>query len=205
MKIIRKYMEISKTLKTTHVKNKLLQEEIDFLIEMKKYLGLPIYVYGSLFRIDYFPNKSDIDVIIFSNNIESTVAQLITFLGISKSKIKIFKKKVVDKTTHKTKIVWGFKTNYKLELLNYTKSYFFHPKTFKRFEISIYNKKHKKNIIPNIDVHFNIPLIPSLCIYFLKILYYYFFFNEQLYKAIKRGILDTTQPFVDIITIVGTL
>ena len=204
MKIIRKYMEINKTLKMNHVKNKLLQEEIDFLTEMKDYLGIPIYVYGSLFRLDYFPSKSDIDVVIFSNNIESTVSQLITFLGISNSKIKIFKKKVYNKTTHKTKIVWGFKTNYKLNL-PHTKSYFFYPKTFKRFEIGIYNKKHKKYIIPNIDVHFNIPLVPSLCIYFLKILYYYFFFNEQLYKAIKRGILDTTQPFIDTITIVGTL
>lgn len=205
MKIIRKYMEISKTLKMRHVKNKLLQEEIDLLIEMKKYLGLPLYVYGSLFRIDYFPNKSDIDVIIFSNNIESTVSQLITFLGISKSNIKIFKKKVVDKTTHKTKIVWGFKTNYKLELLNYTNSNFFYPKTYKRFEISIYNKKHKKNIIPNIDVHFNLPLIPSLLIYFLKILYYYFFFNEQVYKYIKNNILEVSKPFTDTITILGTL
>lgn len=205
MKIIRKYMEVSKMIKLNHIKTKLINEEINFLLEMKKYLGIPIYVYGSLFRIDYFPNKSDIDVAIFSSNIESTVVQLINFLEISNSKVKIFKKKVTDKVTHKTKIVWGFKTNYKLDIPVYTKSYLFYPKMFKRFEISIYNKKHKKNIIPNIVVHFSLPLMPSLLIYFLKIFYYYFFFNEQLYKLIKRNILDVTQPYVDNITIIGTL
>jgi predicted nucleotidyltransferase len=196
-------MEIDKLKKIEHIKSKLLKQELDFLLNMKNYLEIPIYVYGSILRLDYFPNKSDIDVAIFSNNIESTVVKLIDFLGVSNSTIKIFKKKSTNIKTYKTKTIWGFKTNYTLELTPIT--YFYTQKTQKRFEIMLYNKKHKKFIISNVTSHFNLPIFTSLTIYFLKLFYYYFFFSKPLYKIIKEYILNATKPYTESISILGTL
>jgi predicted nucleotidyltransferase len=75
-------MEFGKFIKIEHLREKLIEPEIVFLTEMKKYLNLPIYIYGSILRKDYFPNKSDIDISIFTPNPESTVVQLINFLEI---------------------------------------------------------------------------------------------------------------------------
>jgi predicted nucleotidyltransferase len=98
-------MDLEKVNKIRDVRKKLLEPEIQFLKNLQKYLEMPVYIYGSLFRLDYFPNKSDIDIAIFADNLESTVNRLIDFLGISPTKVKIFKVKSTNKKTDKTKII----------------------------------------------------------------------------------------------------
>lgn len=199
-------MELNKFIKVEHLREKLIDPEIDFLIEMKKYLGLPIYIYGSIFRKDYFPNKSDIDISIFTPNPEATVVQLINFLEIGKSKIKIFNMKNTNQKTHKHKTIWGFKTNYKLEIPEYTSPGIFdYSKKNKNFEITILNKKYK-NFINNINKeHFKLPLLQSMLIYFIKLMYYYFFLNDKIYREIKRRILNIGKSEVQVIEKVGSL
>ena len=140
-------MDLDKINKLYDIKKKMIDPEHEFLKEMQNYLGVPIFVYGSIFRLDYFPNKSDIDMSIFSDDVETTVKRLTDYLGISSSKMKIFKMKCVNKHNHKTKIIWGFKTNYRLDVSEFSRSnkkwyeFLYYPKIDKRFEIMIYNKK----------------------------------------------------------------
>jgi predicted nucleotidyltransferase len=204
-------MELDKLLKIDHIRNKLIEPEIDFLIELKNYVRLPIYIYGSVIRKDYFPNKSDIDVSIFTNNPEATINQLLNFLGVGRSKIKIFKLKSVNQKTHKTRVIWGFKTNYMLDVSEYSKlhdkwyDFFYKPKQYKRFEIMIVNKKYKNSLNAINRGHFKIPLIYAMCIYILKLLYYHFYFNETYYRTIKRNIFNYGKLEVQEIEKVGNL
>ena len=135
-------MEINKVLKMNHIKEKLIEPEIDFIMDMKKYLQLPIYIYGSIFRKDYFPNKSDIDMLIFSDNAESTAKLLVNFLGIN-LKTSIFKLKSTNQKTYKTKTYWVFKTNYILDVSEYTK-------TRKWGHLFHYRKNSKKSYGPTL-------------------------------------------------------
>lgn len=198
-------MELDKFLKIDHLHEKMIEPEIDFLIEMKKYLDVPIYIYGSILRKDYFPNNSDIDISIFTSNPESAVVQLINFLEIGKSKIKIFKMKNTNQKTHKTKTIWGFKTNYRLDISDESWKFFDYSKKYKRFEISIFNKKYK-NFINNINKeHFKLSFLHALCIYFIKMLYYYFFLNDKIYSTIKRSVLNIGKSEIQTIEKVGSL
>jgi len=198
-------MDFDKFIKIEHLSNKLIDPEINFLDNMKKYLGLPIYVYGSIFRKDYFPNKSDIDISIFTPNPESTITQLINFLEIGKSKIKIFKLKNTNQKTHKKKTIWGFKTNYKLTMTNDSFNFFDYSTKTKNFEITILNKKHK-NFINNVNKeHFKLSLFHSICIYLIKLFYYYFFLNEKIYRKLKKQILNIGKSEIQDIENVGSL
>jgi len=204
-------MDFEKAIKIKDVRRKLIEPEIHFLKEMSNYLGVPIYIFGSLFRFDYFPNKSDIDISIFSDNVENTVHRLVDFLGISSSKIKIFKIKSVNKKTHKTKIIWGFKTNYRLDVEDYSYNnrkwhdLLYYPKRNKRFEIMVYSNKYT-NYINNINKgHFRLPFLCTFVIFFLKSCYYYFFFSEIIYKNIKREILELSKTHKEEFSVIGTL
>jgi predicted nucleotidyltransferase len=200
-------MEYDKINKNHILQNKLIAPEKKFLTELKNYLELPIDIYGSLIRMDYFPNKSDIDIAIFTDNLENTVHRLIDFLGISSKKVRIFKMKSINKSSYKVKTIWGFKTNYKLDVSNYSlkPGLFYYHKNFKRFEILIYNIKNKSYIINSIKTHFELSFFSSIFIYMLKLFYYYFFLNEKFYKNIKDYILELPKKHKQEITIVGTL
>ena len=60
-------------------KNKLTSYEKDFFDKLKNQINKPIYFYGSIQRDDYFPQSSDIDINIFSDNIFSTKILLQNF------------------------------------------------------------------------------------------------------------------------------
>ena len=57
-------------------KNKLTPYEQSFFDNLRNYIEKPIYFYGSIQRDDYFPQMSDIDIDIFSDNEHSTVIML---------------------------------------------------------------------------------------------------------------------------------
>ena len=117
----------------------------------------------------------------------------------------------MNKKTHKTKIIWGFKTNYRLDVQEYSynnrkwHNLLYYPKHNKRFEIMIYSKKYKNYINTVNKAHFRLPFLCSLIIFFLKVCYYYFFFNETIYKNIKREILELSNTHTQVFSIAGTL
>ena len=109
-------MEYTKIVRIPHIKNKLLVPEEKFLHDLNIFMDTPIYLYGSILRGDYFSTKSDLDVAIFANDSVSAVNKLILFLGINKTKIKVFKFESRNKQTYKKIKTYGYKTNYILPL-----------------------------------------------------------------------------------------
>ena len=137
-------------------KNKLSQQESVFFEKLRNYIDKPLYFYGSIQRNDYFPQLSDIDIDIFSDNINSTLKLLQNFLNIKNSD---FKKSLykIDKTNT---VVPGYKTKYIDE------------KNKIIIEIAVYNEKHKEIILNEHRSKFSLPLYIITVLIILKYLHY---------------------------------
>jgi hypothetical protein len=154
-------------------KNNLTLYEKDFFEKLKNYIDKPIYFYGSIQRDDYFPQLSDIDIDIFTDNVFSTLVLLQNFLNINK---KEFKKSFykIDKTNT---VVPGYKSKYIDEVNKLT------------LEISVYDEKYKNEILQEHQSKFNLPIYITALLSILKFLhhnlgilpiYYYSKFKKYL-------------------------
>jgi len=137
-------------------KNKLSAYESDFFNKLKNYIDKPIYFYGSIQRDDYFPQLSDIDIDIFTDNVNSTLNLIQNYLSLHK---KEFKKSLykMDKTNT---VIPGYKNKYIDEENKLT------------VEISVYDEKYKEEILKEHRGKFNLPLYITIVLVFLKILHY---------------------------------
>ena len=55
------------------INKKLTDKQREFFNNLSIYIDKPIYFYGSIYRVDYLPGKSDIDIDIFTDNESSTI------------------------------------------------------------------------------------------------------------------------------------
>lgn len=138
------------------IKNKLTPFEYDFFNKLRNYIDKPIYFYGSIQRADYFPQKSDIDIDIFSNNVGSTLQLLQNFLNMNKGAFKrsIYK---MDKTNI---VIPGYKSKYADIDNNLT------------VEIAVYEEKYKDEILREHQSKFTVPFYITLLLVVLKIFHY---------------------------------
>ena len=137
-------------------KNKLSSYEKDFFEKLKNYIDKPIFFYGSIQRDDYFPQLSDIDIDIFSDNINSTLNLLQNFLNLNKKEFK----KSIYKMNKTNTIIPGYKNKYIDKDNNLT------------LEISIYEEKYKDEILYEHRSKFNLPIYITIILIFLKVLHY---------------------------------
>lgn len=154
--------------------NKLTKDEEIFFNNLKNYLDNQIIFFGSIQRNDYLKGYSDIDVVIFTDNVYSTNSKLLAYLEIPKSKIK----KIVWKLQN-GEIVSGYKIMYKNNEKHFS------------VEFSIYNEKYKKSILrEHIYKSFNLPTYAVCLLYILKTLFYKLnIINKDIFKNIKQFIL----------------
>ena len=161
-----------------HIEHKLTNCEIIFFNNLSAYIDTYMYFYGSICRGDYLQGYSDIDVAIFTDNENSTITKIITFLSLHKSEVK----KIIysaDNTNKSHVLIKGYKLMYK--------------NSEKRLvvEISVYNNKYKEYVLYENARKIELPIyiICILCI--LKILYYRLnIISEKTYKQYKRNILN---------------
>ena len=193
-------MEYTKAIKVPHIANKLIQPETEFLNELNTIN--PIYLFGSILRGDYFPFHSDIDIVMFDNNLESIIAKLVIFLGINKSNIKVVRLESKHNKTHHKTVIKGFKTNY---VLNFEPVWF---KSSKRFEISIFDVKYKQIVLSRNNKHLKMPIFSSLALLIFKFLYY-LFPNFKIYKKmmnkVKDYLMDKNNDYTNKISKIATL
>lgn len=145
----------------------------DFFHNINDYLDTELYFYGSITRGDYIPDKSDIDVMIFTDNEYSTISKLQQILHAKRKKFR----KVVWKLNGQ--MIYG----YKIETLELTGI---------QSEIAIYNTNFKELLMGELlrPLKNQNPII-NLLLYILKFLYYKIEIipNEQ-YKWLKRKLLN---------------
>jgi hypothetical protein len=136
--------------------NQMSDYATEFFHKLSNYLDTKIYYYGSVQRVDYFPQSSDIDVDIFTDNEQSTITKMQNLLGIERHEFKKFVYKL-----HKTnKLVTGYKVQYKDIEHNFAT------------EMSIYNEKNKENVLNEHNSKIKLPFYISVILIILKTFYY---------------------------------
>ena len=144
----------------------------NFFIDLKNYLDTELYFYGSVNRADYVPEKSDIDVAIFTDNEYSIMTKLQHYLHINRDAF--------------DKIIWKLEGNtiygYKIKCNKYTNS---------NCEIAIYNNDFKEIILKDISKYNSIPFYIGILLFIVKTLHYTFpILSSKTYSAYKRIIFN---------------
>jgi hypothetical protein len=151
------------------IKYKLSNKKKQFLQNMQEYLDTKLYFYGSIQRMDYIDDVSDIDVCMFTDNMDSTLLHLTQYLNIDSNSIKKFYIK-----TKVTSLVNGYKINYK--------------NPFIKLEICIYHNKNKENVLQEF---INIIYIPYFYSFILLILKYINMILPIPYRTIKQKLINS--------------
>ena len=158
------------------INKKLTNKQKEFFNNLSIHIDRPIYFYGSIYRADYFPGKSDIDIDIFTDNETSTIQMLCNFLNISRNEFK--------KSFYKinSTVVRGFKGKYKdanIEL-----------------EISIYNNKYKTIVLDEHNKAKCLPFYISIILVIVKFFYYNLgIISNDIYKRIKLNLINPGSEF----------
>jgi hypothetical protein len=151
----------------------LTKKESDFFHKLSDYLDTKLYYYGSVTRDDYVPNKSDIDIAIFTDNEHSIMSKMQHFLHA--------KRNAFDKIAWKLngQLIYG----YKIKCIDYNGI---------NCEISIYNKEFKTILIDDYNKPLkNQTLLIYVLLNVLKFLYYQIpLLPKSTFIELKRYILN---------------
>ena len=160
------------------INKKLTDKQKEFFNNLSMYIDKPLYFYGSIYRADYLPGKSDIDVDIFTDNESSTIQMLCNHLNVNKSAFrKSFYK--INST-----IVHGYKAKYK-DLQNNIEA-----------EISVYNNKYKAIVLEDHNRGRCLPFYISVILIIVKILYYNLgIISKDMYKKVKLNLMNPGSEF----------
>lgn len=155
------------------IQTRLTSNQSRFFENLSKYINYPIYFYGSIYRADYIPGKSDIDSVIFTDNESSTIEVICNFLNKKRSDIKKTVMKINDK------VVYGFKTQYNDAEHNIDT------------EISIYNEKHKDLVMQDYKLGQQLSLHITVLLYIIKYLFYNLkIISSKTYKRCKQFLMN---------------
>jgi predicted nucleotidyltransferase len=156
-------------------KNKMSNFAENFFKRLSKYLDTKLYFFGSIQRSDYFPESSDIDVDVFTDNENSIMIKIQNFLGIKKNDIKNF----YLYTNTSDKLVKGHKLKYVDKENNF------------QFELCIFNEKYKDIILKDHQFKMEIPFYISFFLIILKTLYYRLeILPKPIYSFFKELFMD---------------
>lgn len=156
-------------------KNELSSYSKHFFNKLSNYLDTKIYYFGSIQRNDYFPNSSDIDIDIFTDNENSTILKLQNYLNIKKTYIQKF----IYKLTKNNRIVHGYKVKYNDEINNFST------------EILVFNEIYKKDVLHEHNSKNILPFYISYLLILLKYIYYNLhLITSKNYINLKRSLLN---------------
>ena len=157
-------------------KNKMPEYNTAFFDKLKIYLDTPLYYFGSVQRDDYFPESSDIDVDIFTDNVKSTLSKLRSFLNVRNNEFK----EMVWRSNYDNSLVKGYKIMYNV------------PERGFSVEFSIYDEKYKELVLMDHNGKRVLPIYATWALIFIKCLYYSFnIMPKEWYRYFKEIILST--------------
>ena len=156
--------------------NPLTPYQENFFNKLSLALDTKIYYYGSVQRFDYFPGYSDIDVCLFSGNVESTLKKVQLLLGLDQ-----------DEYDH-LYIILDKEVMYECYKVIYEE-----PEHNLSVEISIYNDSFKRNDFYLFSQIEEYPFYVVYLLFILKFMYYKMnMVPVQVYNKIKGLIIDNT-------------
>ena len=151
------------------IKNRLTDYKYNFLLNMKEYLDTDFMFYGSIKRLDYIENNSDIDIAILTDNPSSMLAKIKNYLNIKNTKIR----KIYQTFNNTSSLINGYKFTYNDNENNWG------------FDVVIYDEIYRDIIIKDIYYINNLSFLITITLYILKVLYY------KLHLISKTTFLET--------------
>jgi predicted nucleotidyltransferase len=159
------------------IKDRLGEYKYIFFKKLQSYLDTELYFYGSIKRIDYINNSSDIDILVITDNVKSMLAKVQLYLNVNNYNThKIFQQhNIYDKQVIK---------GYKIKYINRENDI--------EFDLLIYDEKYRNAVLQNVHDINNFPLYILVPLYILKILYYKLhFISKKIYINIKCTLFDS--------------
>ena len=157
------------------IKDKLSDYDYKFLTNLQRYIDTELIFFGSIKRCDFFIGKSDIDIAIITDNVDSVKKKLQNYLNIEKSRVK----KSMQKIHNSNKLVYGYKINYDDD------------ENHLYLDIIIYDEQYRNLIINNIEKTTNLPFYITTIYFILKVLTYYFsIFPNYFFKSCKNFVMN---------------
>lgn len=170
--MIRNYNKIFAYFNMEDIRDRLGEYKYNYFNSLQNYLETELYFFGSIKRVDYISNASDIDIIVITDNVKSMLSKIQTYLNISKDNTQ---KMFQQYTVNDKGIITGYKIKYN--------------KNDIEFDLLIYDDKFRKAVLQNINDINNLPLYMIIILYILKILYYKLhFISKQIYNGLKCNI-----------------
>jgi hypothetical protein len=155
-----------------NIQKRLSENQKIFLNSLSNYIDDEIYLYGSIRRIDYIPDKSDLDIDLFTDNENSLIYKLCNLLHLKKNDFR----KVVYKIENR--LIYGYKTKYE------------NSETKLSVELSIYNKKDREIIIKQHGKADKLSYVILFILYIVKLCYYKLgILSNELYSKIKNYLI----------------
>jgi predicted nucleotidyltransferase len=156
------------------------KHQYQILSSISKYLDTPIYFFGSCIRGDFVKNSSDIDVILFTENIEKTKVMLEEKIVSLSSGILSYKilKMIMDTRGDSSRVTFDYLVRLKLS-------------QHSTIDLVISDIKNKNaRLMHDYYVSSKINNNPFLYIllYITKMLYHYGFIHYSMYLQIKRSV-----------------
>jgi predicted nucleotidyltransferase len=159
-------------------RNKLPERIKLYFDKLATYLETKLYFFGSVQRLDYLKNESDIDIAIFTDNMEYMILKLQGFLNVDRTRIKRF----VSKEQIKNHLHYGYKVIYEGDDIDVT------------YEIVMYGLKFKQEMLDfYVNVN-NIPIFASFVLLLLKYLKCYYIISNRTYYQAKKKIFLLVIP-----------
>jgi predicted nucleotidyltransferase len=156
------------------IKERLGIEKYNFLQSLEYYIENELIFFGSIKRIDFFKENSDIDIAIISDNVPSTIKKLQTFLNLDDNKMRTMLQKIPNKNT----IIQGYKTNYSNENIGLD------------IEVIIYDSKYKNDVLTHINNINNFPLYITIPLIILKCFFYKLnIISSDFFKYLKTSLM----------------
>ena len=151
---------------------KILPESLqNYLENLQNYLEVDLYFYGSIIRDDYVPNKSDIDMCVFSDNEQSTITKLKFYLHAEEKDIK----KVIVKI--KKDIMYCYKLKFDID--------------DNPCEIYVYNNRFKNEILVDKQCPLHMSYVAKFLLHIIKFLYYTLqIISTEMYSSCKNLIMN---------------
>jgi hypothetical protein len=158
-----------------YTKNNLSPEIKTFFKKLSNYIGEKVYFYGSVQRFDYFPEHSDIDIHVFSDNIHELINRLRHYLHLKNKYIK----KIMIYLSESKYMVYGYKIIYRSNDLKL------------KTEITVYSNKYKKVVLKDDNAVINIPSYIVFVLFILKVLYYQLsILDKQQFNFYKCNLIN---------------
>ena len=152
------------------IKERLGEYKYNFFNKLQNYIECELIFFGSIKRIDFFKNASDIDIIIISDNVKSLLYKVQNYLNIKKTSIQ----KIYQQYSVNDNIVSGYKIKYDDKNNDIS------------FDLLIYDDKFRKNVMKNINDINNLPIYMLVILYILKSLHYsLYLIPKSIYVYLK--------------------